>query len=176
MIVYVLVLALIAAVLYFTLGKGQEDPPAPKDSPKEPPKGPSKEEKLPEENKKSAPGISFKQLKKGSGGGKKGKGLGGNPEHPAFVSAFKGLRSAVVDYDYFIFEDSSMVLVVAEEQSAMKVFFVRDVEKEAEFLSLYEKLPAGTIVVSLSVGVINAADSSQFSLMIAVASFDQCKV
>lgn len=37
-----------------------------------------------------------------------------NPEHPLYVSALKGFNSSIMDYDTYIFEDGSILFVVAE--------------------------------------------------------------
>lgn len=55
-----------------------------------------------------------------------------NPEHPAYVAAMKGMQSAVVDFDYFKFDDGATLVVVGEEASSVRAFITKDISKESE--------------------------------------------
>lgn len=51
-------------------------------------------------------------------GKKKQKGHhGGNPENKNYVAAFKGFNTAIVDFDYIVFDDGAILMIVAEEVS-----------------------------------------------------------
>ena len=76
--------------------------------------------------------MSYKQLKSQASKGKKGKQA--NPEHSAYVAAMKGMQSAIVDVDYYRFEDGATLLIVGEESSAVRAFMIKDMSKESEFV------------------------------------------
>ncbi len=55
-----------------------------------------------------------------------------NPEHPAYVAAFKGMQSAIVDFDFFKFEDGATLVVVGEESATVRAYISKDLNKENE--------------------------------------------
>jgi len=46
---------------------------------------------------------------------KKKGGKTANPDNESYVSALKGMQSAVVDFDFYVFEDGATLFVVGEE-------------------------------------------------------------
>jgi hypothetical protein len=46
---------------------------------------------------------------------KKKGGKIANPDHESYVSALKGMQSAVVDFDFYLFQDGASLFVVGEE-------------------------------------------------------------
>ena len=118
--------------------------------------------------------MSYKQLKSQASKGKKGKQA--NPEHSAYVAAMKGMQSAIVDVDYYRFEDGATLLIVGEESSAVRAFMIKDMSKESEFVVGQGKLQAGVNIVSVSIGPMRITDSKSFSMLVAVALFDHCSV
>jgi len=42
-------------------------------------------------------------------------GKSANPDHESYVSALKGMQSAVVDFDFYVFQDGTTLFVVGEE-------------------------------------------------------------
>lgn len=72
-----------------------------------------------EKEKKS--GVGFKQLKsQAKAGKKKGKSGQNKPESELYVNALKGITAAVADFDYYIFADGGMIVVVGEEVSKVR--------------------------------------------------------
>ena len=118
--------------------------------------------------------MSYKQLKSQAAKGKKGKQA--NPEHPAYVAAIKGMQSAIVDMDYFRFEDGATLVIVGEESATVRAFMIKDMSKESEFIAGQGKLAAGVSIVSVSIGPMRITNSMSFSMLVAVALFDHCSV
>ena len=114
--------------------------------------------------------MSFKQLKSQAAKGKKAKQA--NPENPAYVAAIKGMQSALVDFDYYRFEDGATLILVGEESSSLRAFVVKDFSKESEYVSSSAKLQAGVNVISVSLGPVRITDSKTFTLLVAAALFD----
>jgi hypothetical protein len=82
-----------------------------------------------------------------------------------------------MDFDYLRFESDGTTLVVAgEEASTVRAFLVKDFQKESEFITAQGKVQAGANVLSVSVGPLRVADSSNFTVLVAVAIFDHCSV
>jgi hypothetical protein len=105
MLIYIcLVLAAAAVALYYL--RSSPAPTFPMEEERPPRELPKEEVKKPE------PGVSFKQLKSQAA---KKKGKAANPDSEHYVAAFKGLTSAVVDFDYLRFEDGATLVVVGEE-------------------------------------------------------------
>jgi hypothetical protein len=46
---------------------------------------------------------------------KKKGGKTANPDNESYVSALKGMQSAVVDFDFYVFQDGATLFVVGEE-------------------------------------------------------------
>ena len=87
---------------------------------------------VPKEKIKEPQGVSFKQLKNQA---KKKGGKTANPDHESYVSALKGMQSAIVDFDFYLFQDGSTLFVVGEESQTVRAFLVKDFNKESEFIS-----------------------------------------
>ena len=103
--------------------------------------------------------MGFKHLKQ-QAAKKKGKGAGANPENEHFKAAIKGISSAVVDFDFFNFEDGATLFVIGEEESSVRACLIeKDFEKEQDFKSVNGKVQAGEKVISVSVGPLRVTDS-----------------
>ncbi len=118
--------------------------------------------------------VGFKQLKSQAAKSKKGKQA--NPDHPNYVAAFKGLASAVVDFDWYKFEDCAILVLVGEEAAGVRAYLTKDLSKESEHVAGQAKLQAGVNVVSVSMGPLRITDSKTFNMLVAVALFDHCSV
>eukprot|EP00347_Sterkiella_histriomuscorum_P020835 403336284 len=177
MIVYILLfVALISLVVLPRFFKKQE---ANESIPKqEHPQNKQQKQEIKESSLQKAKedGVSFKQLKSQSKGGKKKSKGGSNPEHPAYVAGVKGFNSAVVDFDYYNFKDGAILMVIAEENSVIKAVITRNIDKEEDYIQASQKLQAGQNLISITVGPSLVTDSKKFSMIIAIAVFDHCSV
>lgn len=99
-----------------------------------------------------------------------------NPEHPAFIAAIKGFTSAIIDFDYMVFENGTVLTVIAEQDSLVKAVLMKSMGKESEYIQSTLKLQAGQTILSVSIGPLSVTNSRNFSLLLAVAIFDHCSV
>jgi hypothetical protein len=166
MLIVIAALAIVAVLAYIFFSK--------KTPPTIPVKPVEVEEPVAEEIKEvPKQGVGFKQLKNMA---KKKGGKSVNPTHESYVSALKGMQSAVVDFDFYRFQDGATLVVVGEEQSVVRAYLIKDFAKESEFVSAQGSLKPGSNVISVSVGPLRVTDSKNFSMQVAVAIFDHCSV
>jgi Flp pilus assembly protein TadB len=114
--IFVIIFALAAIAAYFFIPRAPKAAAAPLQEKKEQENAVKKAAAAPVVEAPPKTGASFKQLKSQQAK-KKGKGASANPEHSSYVSALKGMQSAVNDFDYFKFDDGTTLIVVAEEVS-----------------------------------------------------------
>lgn len=46
----------------------------------------------------------------------------------------KGMQSAIVDVDYYKFDDGATLVIVGEESATVRAFIIKDMSKESEFV------------------------------------------
>lgn len=78
--------------------------------------------------------------------------------------------------DFYKFEDGATLVIVAEEASTLHAYIGDDLSKDTEFVSAVGRLPPGTNILSASVGPLRITNSGNFSMLVAVATFDHCSV